>query len=351
MKFYHESSSIVALRWVIGLTVFFMNVSPINADGSPLPTNFAGYFPKTNVMDAAAIDQDQEAIVNYIQIGKLSTAQNIYYDGANSRSYAEVKLTEGQQVTIPKGSKLMGYVRDDNQHLRHVFGTAMEDHENGDDTLYFLYDVPTDHPGTCQVGALPEDVQKTDGCLQDSGIMHVSSIAQVSYSYDFQIGNKNGRSIGGMSANAKTSMHDCDFCPVETYEKFKDYYGSFTYANDFIQSAFGIERNGTDFNRGGADFSIYGTAGRGCTWNAGIFPHGSTFLFSSHIFPSLTSSFLNSDFIQKGILILNIWMFIIRDMEESLSLCIPGGAHQDQTDALSYWDPSLRLGQSKLQVL
>jgi hypothetical protein len=61
----------------------------------------------------------------------------------------------------------------------------------------------------------------------------------------------------------------------------------------------------------------------------------------SHIPVTSPPFFQNSDFIEKGILVLNLWMFIIRDIEVAVNSCVPGGAKENQAEALSYWDEAV----------
>ena len=52
------------------------------------------------------------------------------------------------------------------------------------------------------------------------------------------IAHKNGRTIKGFSTGAQKKMYDdCPGCPYEDYTKFYNYYGSHTYADDWVTAA------------------------------------------------------------------------------------------------------------------
>jgi hypothetical protein len=85
------------------------------------------------------------------------------------------------------------------------------------------------------------------------GQLDIADQDTIQYSYDFQINNKNARTLAGFSTSAKDLMHDCDTCPYKTYEKFIQYYGEYDYGHQIITTA--LYQGQTSFKNGNHDFS------------------------------------------------------------------------------------------------
>ena len=224
----------------------------------------AGYQPQSQVTDHAAIDLDQRVIEKYLEDdimdnGKFEAAQNVYNQGGYSKSYAEVKVTtpEGglpsfvEKGTIMKAAAILTGIE--------VQGSALTDFPAGSKILRFQYD-NTQASGVCQVGQLLEEDRNTVGCIQENGTIRIQNQDSVEYSYDYTINNDNARTIAAFSTGARTTMHDCDECPYDTYDLFVDYYDEFDYGNQWITAAF--DQDETDFPLGNGDFSEYDNKGR-----------------------------------------------------------------------------------------
>jgi hypothetical protein len=83
----------------------------------------------------------------------------------------------------------------------------------------------------------------------------------LSYTYDLIMDNHNSRTIQGFSTDSSDIFIKCQRCPLATHQKFVNYYGDFSYADDFIQAALnGAE---TNFENGNADFTNVSLLGRG----------------------------------------------------------------------------------------
>merc|ERR1719491_479226 len=195
--------------------------------------------------------------------GGFETARQVYDKGAYTDSYAVLTLS-GANIPaggISKGTKISGQSEQNGEIEGQVFANMSP----GSTTLSFKYPIfdmePPAHSG-CIVGSLPAAWHTTGGCLQESGVLNIFSVGEVSYTYSIENNNKSGRSFGGMSTQADSMMDTCaGGCPYSEFSKFKKYYGQEAYADEWISAAF--EGRSTNFpGMGGADFSTYGYDGR-----------------------------------------------------------------------------------------
>jgi len=99
-------------------------------------------------------------------------------------------------------------------------------------------------------------------------------------------------------------MFDCPNCPYRDYEKFRTYYDTFDYANQWVLAAFSGGK--TNFKNGNADFSSYSFTGR-------------------------------AEVIKKGTAYMNVWMYVIREMEDALDDCQVGCINCND-DPVHAWD-------------
>lgn len=104
-------------------------------------------------------------------------------------------------------------------------------------------------------------------------------------------------------------MYRCENCPYRTFEKFREYYGFFDYADKWVNAAFKGE--GTNFQRGNANFVRYGFKGK-------------------------------AEAIKKATAYMSVWMYVIREMEDALDGCTydckKTGCNDDQVRA---WDEAV----------
>jgi hypothetical protein len=203
-------------------------ISPTHAAFTPL----AGYTPLSNVVSQAFIDLDQQAIESYLTLYDFVIAQNIYDDGAHSESYAQVNVTTSGGLPEPvyEGQAVQAISLSGTP----VTGTSLGDFPAGSSVFRFLYDTSDSQTNVCHVGQLPEDIQATGGCINDTGTIEIDGATPIQYSYDYQIHNDNAQTIARLSVEAKTTMHDCPTCPYPTFDKFYTYYGEFEYADQWI---------------------------------------------------------------------------------------------------------------------
>ncbi len=136
----------------------------------------------------------------------------------------------------------------------------------------------------CQVGA--NNDPNIEGCFASNGTLTIEGFGEaLNYAYQPTTGNKNGvsdntqnvvnkvigklnankidfqRTIQGFSTTYETKMRGAPgkpFFPV--FQKFVDFYGSPTYADDWLQACF--TKGSTTFKNGNANFAGYGDDGR-----------------------------------------------------------------------------------------
>ena len=100
------------------------------------------------------------------------------------------------------------------------------------------------------------------------------------------------RTLQGFSTNAKSKMYDgCPGCPYKHYKQFYDYYGSFTYADDWALAAL----DGTTL-----------------TFAA---PASLTFNFGD------AADAARKEAVKKGTAYMHAWMYAIREFEDAIDDC------------------------------
>jgi len=186
-----------------------------------------------------------------------------------------------------------------------VAGKAYDDFDAGSTTIKFQYKTgdSQDTYSTCKAGGLlGTGLEHTDGCVditknpvlvtfQSGGDRTV--LADVGAT---AVAHKNGRKLAGFSTGAKGKMYECTNCPYDDYKKFYDYYGSFTYADDWVTAAF--DKGKTAFTGPASDTDFSGT--------------GQTVAFSNEV---------RTQSIKKGTAYMNVWMYVIREFEDAIDDC------------------------------
>jgi hypothetical protein len=229
-------------------------------------------------------------------------AKNIYTQGAHSKSVASITLNSGLLNSLPAATPVAGKTASGVE----VAGTTYEDYSAGTTNIVIQYDTITvqDKYVGCQVGA--STTPNTEGCFAASGTLDIEGEGTFTYTYDPTTDNNNDRTIQGFSTQAKEKMHDCEYCPYTTYEKFYQYYGAFDYADQWVMAAF--DGKSTSFSNGNADFGPYDVAGR-------------------------------TEAIKKGSSFMNIWMYVIRELEDALDDCQEGCTIENcNDDPVHAWD-------------
>jgi hypothetical protein len=278
-------------------------------------------------------------------IYNFDIAQNIYDEGAHSESYARVNVTTtgGLPEDVVQGQVVQAISISGTP----ITGTVCGDYSAGSTLFRFLYDTDDSLSTVCHVGQLPEDIQATDGCINDTGTIEIDGATPIQYEYDHQIHNYNEQTIARLSLDAKDMMHDCATCPYLTYDKFYNYYGEFDYAHQWVVSAF--DRNETDFKLGNGDFSKYGDLGRAgkCSMIRRWYYCIVWFLSNARV-PHCVSLLFWLEFVQKATLMMNIWMYVIGQMEDALDQCV-SGPDTYNGEAVHAWDEAVAYYVGSLQ--
>jgi hypothetical protein len=140
-----------------------------------LPCTFSFILISFLTIKQASIDLDQQEIENLIAEGNYSEAQNVYEQGAHSKSIAVLTLSTDLRKAVPEGTKIEGR----NMKSRAVSGKAYKDYEAGATIIEVQYDtsgIQASYVG-CQVGGSSEPV--LDGCKYE--LLH-------SFSLDYSVG-------------------------------------------------------------------------------------------------------------------------------------------------------------------
>lgn len=229
----------------------------------------------------------------------------VYTEGSFSKSVAQVTLSSPLEASVKAGTKVSGA----NKAQAEVVGKTLEDYSAGTDVIEIQYqtsDIQSKHVG-CTVGGNPNP--STEGCFAATGEITIASTGSFNYTYDPLVDNNNKRTLQGFSTQAEEKMYKCANCPYSTYKKFYDYYGVFDYANKWVLA--GFAGTDTSFTRGNADLSSYGFDGR-------------------------------TEAIKKGTAYMNVWMYVIREMEDALDDCKEGCTLANcNNDPVYAWDEAV----------
>jgi len=246
---------------------------------------FLNYEPKTDVIDQSRIDLDlkkiEEEISKKTETG-LQNALNIYQNGAYSKIYAIFTLTEdeGLPITLDEGTHINGLTVLGKPQSGKLYGTAIK----GATTIKVLYATSKD----CSIHGLASEM---NGCFSETGniTLGYSKIqTKVNYSYNIREDTKSDRTLQRFSTDSESQMWSCKNCPYDDYQKFVNYYGESDYANQWIIAAFKSAK--TNLLIGNIDFSIYDEECR-------------------------------DEMIKKSISYMNIWMYVIHEMESAIDEC------------------------------
>eukprot|EP00571_Detonula_confervacea_P007250 CAMPEP_0172330940 /NCGR_PEP_ID=MMETSP1058-20130122/61665_1 /TAXON_ID=83371 /ORGANISM="Detonula confervacea, Strain CCMP 353" /LENGTH=539 /DNA_ID=CAMNT_0013048177 /DNA_START=105 /DNA_END=1724 /DNA_ORIENTATION=- len=294
----------------------------------------AGYKPESQVTDHCAIDLDQAAIERQLGLStneSFLNAAQIYNNGGNSKSYAQVTLTEGLASNINKGDVISGKNADGNE----ISGKSYDDYESATKNIKVLYET-TDVQASyveCQVGSLKETNVK--GCFTADGDLTIGG-TQHAYTYTPATDNKNDRTIAGFSTGAAAKMlNGCPGCPYTDFKYFNDYYGTPTYADEWVSAA--LEGRSTTFPRNGnANFAQYGFDGRTQAVKKGT-AYLNIFMYVIREFEDALDDYGRTQAVKKGTAYLNIFMYVIREFEDALDDC-KETFMQDNYNSVNAWD-------------
>lgn len=268
-------------QFLLLLFAAVMAQQPLLADGGLISDAYAIPLRSSeslfNFDNVAALDLDQRAIVARLasETGdNMNKAYEVFLNGAFSASYAELTITDDESfsdLVVPLGTPIVGVTASGST----IMGMANIQKNAGTTSLEMRY--PSD--SSCNVGGNPSPI--TTGCLSPSGSITINIERRShEYSYDPLQSNKNGLALVGLDKLRS---------PSSTFNKFLAYYGFDEYDNEWMYSAF-EGRNTLRFDNGAMDFQSLGLEGRGAA-------------------------------IKTGVVVLNVWMFVVNSLEDAVSQC------------------------------
>lgn len=260
----------------------------------------------------AAIDLDQAEIEALVAVGNFGAAQSVYTDGANSKAVADLALATPSASALVAGSIVDGIDTQGNPVSGKVYANAPA----GSTSLQVQYatsDAQDNHVG-CRVGG--SSTPFTEGCFAGTGTIRVNNIPY-DYSYTVESDNFNARTIQGFSTGVDKHRQfgTGDFYP--DFQVFQDYYGSTTYADKMVTAALtgtnaGLTRGNQNYS-GLDDEARVGKSKTLCVGCRGV--RYALQLGNTHI------SFLPAEGVKKGTAYLNIFMYVIRELEDAIDDC------------------------------
>jgi len=278
--------------------------------------------------DRNPIDLDLLAIKEYLsyeQEAGVGPARDIYENGGHSPALARLTLNDPLNQPLDKGSLVVG----SSSGGQPVHGQLADFHRAGMNELVVEYGVYADETQTRQAGCYAGGFgvsRNAEGCLAESGTLEIyiydndgssDNTIVVSLPYTAQQAplvsstKTTTKTLRELSTTAGELMYQCDNCPYETFLKFRSYYGTSDYANQWIEAAF--DKNTTDFARGNVEFNRYNGLER-------------------------------DNAIQLGIVLQSVWMYVIKEMESALDVCrdecfLPGC----NDEAVGHWNDAVAL--------
>jgi len=283
----------------------------------------AGYAPGSQVTDHNAVDLDQYVMEEYLKAKDFANALNVYDNGGNSKSYAELTIAApGTAKTITKGA-LMEATRlvADNElgEPTKAIGKAYDNYPAGSTKIRFQYktsDTQWKADGTtpgynqdCRVGGMDsgDAYYSTDGCVDGAKTVKVTFVDGTTEDIDVTVAHKNGRTIKGFSTGAQGKMFDdCKGCPYDDYKKFYEYYGSHTYADDWVRAA--LTGGDAGFTKGNIDFTKAIKSYDGTAETDGAVGDAQALK-------------MRVQTAKKGAAYMNTWMYVIREFEDAIDDC------------------------------
>ncbi|KAL7578364.1 hypothetical protein ACA910_012767 [Epithemia clementina (nom. ined.)] len=274
----------------------------VDSGGLPM---ICGYLPRTAIIDESLLDLDLLSIRDRLTAGQLVKAQNVYEEGGHSKAAAVLTLLDPPaSYNFPQGTQVYGLTEiRQRQELVGELQSPLhwfEGQANETVVVQYSFSNSSHNRTVCFVGGLSSFEAATfDGCFHD-GIGTVEFVLPGNeegtgdlfpYSYDIHIGNINLRTFQGLSLNAASTMKSCPDCAYfDSFQKFFDYYGDPAYADKWIKAASFGNQTAFSNSKGDSNFASYSRLGR-------------------------------AEGMLHGIVAFNLFMEVIRELEESIQQC------------------------------
>jgi hypothetical protein len=293
----------------------------------------AGYAPGSQVTDHNAVDLDQAVMETHLKAGDFAKALNVYSNGGNSKSYAELTIP-----AITKNIKKGDYMEAtrlvaDNElgEPTKAIGKAYDNYPAGVNSTKIRFQYKTSDtqwkadgttPGynqDCRVGGMDSGDKyfSTDGCVDaGDGVKTVKVTFEDGSTEDIapsNVAHKNGRTIRGFSTGAEKKMlNTCKGCPYVDYLKFHDYYGSITYADDWVTAA---------LTAGNAGFATpFDGKAMNIDFTKAIKSYDGTAETAGAVGDAQAIA-MRVQAAKKGAAYMNTWMYVIREFEDAIDDC------------------------------
>lgn len=260
----------------------------------------AGYEPTSDVSEHAKIDLDLEQMIDYLESGDFTSAQDVYENGAHSGGYASFNITglasavtAGTAITVsqasPGNTDATGYVK--------------SDAASGDTALTVYY------TSTCIERGTNAD---TTGCFDLLGDLTISATSgDVTVALaDLNRVETKYRTLQGFSTGANAKMSDQVF-----FQDFEVYYR-------------------TQVSQYGSDEGAYGDMH---VLQALKTP---TAAQPDDKFYGLTSNDSREEAAAKAAAYLNVWMYVVREMEDAVDDCDASNLARND-DYVQAWDEAV----------
>ena len=213
------------------------------------------YLPQSKVTDMAAIDLDMEVILKLLEENKFDEAERVYKEGGHVGSTAVLELVDPLEEDVPFGTAVTGLVGSAGDDVG--YGTIFANAKAGETILLVEYatTINQDNHVGCQVGALPEP--KVSGCFVNEGALTFpDSPNNKSYWYKYNKLEKNInlRTLLTLGLDVQALVEN------DTFLKFKDYYVTPLYADNFVTSA--LAGKNVQYFHGEIEFSVFGDKGK-----------------------------------------------------------------------------------------
>lgn len=241
-----------------------------------------GYDSGSDVRQHSYIDLDQRDMEKYLSAPiDYAKAKNIYEMGGNSGGYAEITLTTALDAAHAKGVVVSQAGNPTKT------GTLKSSVSSGATSIKVSY------TSTCKEGGYAANADNTNsntalhaditGCFTVGGGAITVGTTDVGAPAANGVENKY-RTLKGFSTQAQAKMQNW-----ATYQDYKGYYNEFDYAHQYVMDALGYSHSGTGAAATGA-FTGMGDNGR-------------------------------TQGVKKGSAYMNVWMYVIHEMEDAISDC------------------------------
>jgi hypothetical protein len=279
---------------------------------APISAQVLGYVPTHSVHDVANLGLDLATIGDILATTQnedtLNKAYRVYAKGGHSTVVASVELLQDLPFAIAKGTTITGT----STGGQDVTGVTLEDYDGGARAMEILY--AQDHD--CFVGGL--DTPVTEGCFVGEGTLFAENGAQpLPYFYSIYANNAATVTLQTISRQEESEFTlangAVDTGSFAEFQKFEDFYGTPTYADDILEASF----KGSKHNFDTYTYDFQGWSVKDRAWMA-----------------------------EKGPDYLNVVMHMVGQLEKARNTCFEGGCGSADPEGSCQLESLLHLDQA-----